>query len=302
MKSGRLALFIASIVAVGHLNAQDYAFKVLVNKGKNELKSGATWQQIKVGSSLQSHDELKVAENSYLGLVHVSGKPLELKQSGSYKVMDLAAKVNTGNNVLNKYTDFILSTNTGPKNNLAATGAVDRGLGNLQVHLPQQAQHAAIYGNIVTVAWDEPEKPSKPYIVTFNSMFGDELSRVETNDHHVIVNLNDKNFANEDNIIVKVVSKSDPSRESIDYTLKKLSKADKDRFKTVLNEVSSETAEQNAMNKLFLAGVYEQNGLLIDATGYWIEAIKLAPDVPDFKDDYEAFLIRNNIKKPPVKK
>ena len=91
----------------------------------------------KVGSSLKSADELRVAENSYIGLVHVSGKPLELKQSGKYKVTDLAAKVSGGASVLNKYTDFILSANTGPKSNLTATGAVDRGVDNIKVYLPK---------------------------------------------------------------------------------------------------------------------------------------------------------------------
>src|SRR5688572_30895252 len=137
MKSNGLALIVALFVVAGQLSAQDYTFRVLVNKGKNELKSGETWQQVKVGSSLQSHDELRVAENSYVGLVHKTGKPLELKQSGKYKVMDLAAKVTGGENVLNKYTDFILSKNTGPKTNLTATGAVTRGDGFIQVHLPK---------------------------------------------------------------------------------------------------------------------------------------------------------------------
>src|SRR5262245_35880810 len=82
------------------VTAQEYAFKVLVNKGKNEVKSGANWEPVKVGASLKSPDEVKVSENSYLGLVHVSGKPLELKSAGSYKVVDLSAKVGGGTSVL----------------------------------------------------------------------------------------------------------------------------------------------------------------------------------------------------------
>jgi hypothetical protein len=65
-------VLVVLLAAFGHAGAQEYAFKVLVNKGKNELKSGGTWQQLKVGSSLKSEDELKVSENSYLGLVHVT--------------------------------------------------------------------------------------------------------------------------------------------------------------------------------------------------------------------------------------
>src|SRR5215212_330319 len=146
MKSGRLAFLVMLWTVFGQLHAQDYAFKVLVNKGKNELKSGNNWQQLKVGLSLKPADVLKISENSYLGLVHVSGKALEIKQSGSYKVTDLAAKIDGGSSVLTKYTDFILSSATSPKNRLAATGAVDRGVNNIQVYLPK-AEQAVVYND-----------------------------------------------------------------------------------------------------------------------------------------------------------
>jgi len=299
MKSNGLALIVALFVAAGQLSAQDYAFKVLVNKGKNELKTGETWQQVKVGASLQSHDEIRVAENAYIGLVHKTGKPLELKQSGKYKVMDLAAKIGDPS-VLNKYADFILSTNTGPKTNLTATGAVSRGDAFIQVHLPKSD---VVYGNNVTINWDEDkEKSIKPYVVVFKSMFGDELNKIETNDHYVVVNLDDKNFVNEDNIIVTVYSKTDQSKTSEDYTLKRLSKADKERIKALLDEIPKDLWEPTALNKFYIGGIFEQNGLLIDATAHFLEATRLAPDVTDYKDDYDAFLIRHNIKLPPPKR
>ncbi len=132
-------------------------------------------------------------------------------------------------------------------------------------------------------------------------MFGDELNKLETNDHSVIVNLDDQNFVNEDNIIVTVYSKTDQSKVSEDYTLKRLSKADKARIKTLLDEIPKDLWEPTALNKFYIGGVFEQNGLLIDATAYYLEATRLAPDVTDYKDDYEAFLIRHNIKLPPKK-
>ena len=299
MKSRRLASFGILFMLCGYIHAQDYAFKVLVNKGRNELKSGNNWQQLKVGSSLKSADELKISENSYLGLVHVSGKALELKQSGNYKVGDLSAKVNGGSNVLNKYTDFILSSATSPKDRLAATGAVDRGKDNIQVYLPKP-ELAVVYNDEVIIQWDAQIAPA-PYLVTFRSMFDDDLDKLETNENRVAVNLNSKNFANEDNIIVEVASTADKNKISNRYTLKKLSKADKARIKTELEKISVTTAEPNALNKLLIAAFYEQNNLLIDAGTAYLEAIQLAPDVPQYKEDYDAFLLRNAMKKAPTK-
>jgi len=298
MKSSRL-VFSVLLIACGQIQAQEYAFKVLVNKGKNELKSGENWQPVKVGSSIKSADELRVSENSYLGLVHVSGKPLELKKSGQYSVRNLEGQMKGGTSVLNKYTDFILSANTGPKNNLAATGAVNRGGNDIKVLLPRP-ELAVVYGNEVTISW-ECNKALGPYVISFKSMFGDELNSVESAENFVVVNLNDRNFENEDNIIVVVSSKSNKQKISDEYTLKKLSKADKERIKNELNEITEQTSEQNALNNFFIAGFYEKNGLLIDATAYYLKAIKLAPDVPAYKEDYENFLLRNGIKSPPKK-
>ncbi|HZB11710.1 MAG TPA: hypothetical protein VE467_01715 [Chryseolinea sp.] len=299
MKSRRLAFFGVLLMAFGYANAQEYAFKVLVNKGRNELKSGNNWQQLKVGLSLKTGDELKISENSYLGLVHVSGKALELKQSGNYKVGDLSAKVNGGSNVLNKYTDFILSSTTSTKNRLAATGAVDRGEDNIQMYLPK-AELAVVYNDNVILQWDSHGAPA-PYHVVFRTMFEDDLDKLETSESSVAVNLNSKNFANEDNILVEVSSVTNKNKISNRYTLKKLSKADKARIKGELEKISSSTAEPTALNKLLVAAFYEQNNLLIDAGTAYAEAIQLAPDVPQYKEDYEAFLLRNGMKKPPTK-
>jgi hypothetical protein len=298
MKS-RLAIVIVLCFVVGLTQAQDYAFKVLVNKGKNELKTGSSWQPLKVGLSLKAADELKVSENSYLGLVHVSGKALELKQSGNYKVTDLAAKISGGSSVVVKYTEFILSTTATSKNRLAATGAVDRGTGDLQVYLPSENQ--VVYNNHVIIQWDS-EKVAGPYVITFKSMFEDELDKRESATNNLSINLNDPIFSNEDNIIVQVASKADKNKVSKAYTLKRLSKADRERIKTSLTEISNPTAEENALNKLLVAGFYEQNNLLIDASTAYLEAINLAPDVPQYKESYNDFVLRNGLKKLPPKK
>lgn len=275
--------------------AQDYAFKVLVNKGKTELKSGTNWQPMKVGTSLNPTDEIKLSENSYVGLVHVSGKPMEIKQAGSYKVVDLAGKVNGGATVLNKYTDFILSENTQKKNTLVATGAVHRGENAIRVYLPEP-QNSVVFGSTVIINWDTEKVPG-PYVVTLSSMFGDELQKIETKENMILLDLYDKRFQNEDNILVDVHTKTaKPSKEEPAFSVKKISKADRDRINTSLNEIKGALADESALNKLVLAGFYEQNHLLVDAITAYLEAIKLAPDVPAYKDAYQEFLVRNNMK------
>src|SRR5260370_698242 len=117
------------IIAIGlfffaaHAFGQDYAFRVLASKGSNELKSGYGWLSFKTGVCLKSEDEIKIGENSYLVLVHLNGKPIELKKEGSYSVSNLMAQIGTGKNLVKRYTDFILSSNSiEEKNRLRAIG------------------------------------------------------------------------------------------------------------------------------------------------------------------------------------
>jgi len=287
-----LALFISCAIA------QEYAFKVLANKGANEVKSGSEWAPIKTGASLKDEDELKLSANSYMGLVHATGKPLELKIPGSYKVSDLASQLKSGTSVLTKYTDFILSSNSAEakKNRLSATGAVDRGENAaIQLILPQN-QHSGIYNSSAIISW-AGTKVAGPYVVTIRNMFDDELAQIETPETSFQVDLVDPKFAKENALLIEVKSKSDPTQVSKQHLIKKLAPAEQESVKKSLNEIMGEVQEPTALNRFILAGFYEENNLFIDAISAYEEAIKLAPDVATYKDAYDDFLIRHGIKR-----
>ncbi len=296
MKTSLLTLLMAFLTSIA--SAQEYAFKVLANKGANEVKSGNDWVPIKTGASLKNDDEVKLSANSYMGLVHATGKPLELKQPGNYKVSDLATQIKTGASVLTKYTDFILSSNSAEakKNRLSATGAVDRGdNAAIQLMLPQN-QHSGIYNNLAIISWVGSKVPG-PYVVTIRNMFDDELEQMETPETSFQIDLADPKFSKENALLIEVKSKSDPKQVSKQHLIKRLAPAEKENVKKSLNEIIGEVGEQTALNKFILAGFYEENNLFIDAISAYEEAIKLAPDVTTYKEAYDDFLIRHGIKK-----
>jgi hypothetical protein len=299
MKKNRLTLFLAAFFGVISLSfGQDYAFKVLANKGGNEVKSGDSWQPIKTGAVLKAEDEIKVAANAYLGLVHKTGKPLEVKEAKTHKVADLAKLVGVGSSsVVTKYTDFILSSNSAEakKNRLSATGAVHRDVGKsqIQLHLPEN-QNSAVFNNTAVISWEGTKIPG-PYVVTFKNMFDDEVAKMETAETSFTLDFSSPQFAKEDKILVQVTSKSDAKEVSKQHLIKKLSLADHENIKKELEHILNDVSEPTALNKLILAGFFEENKLLIDAITAYEEAIKLAPDVPDYKIAYDEFLLRHNI-------
>ncbi len=293
MKTTKFTLFFVLVASSAF--AQEYAFKVLANKGSNEVKSGTDWVPLKTGASLKSGDELKLSDNAYLGLVHKTGKPLELKKSGSYTVAMLESQVKTGSGVLTKYTDFILSSNSpeAQKNKLSATGAVDRGEKHaIKVMLPE---NAVVYSNIANISWDGTNI-SGPYTVTLSNLFDDELAKFETPETSVQIDLNDAKYAKENAVLVEIRSKADPKLVSKRHVIKKVSSADQAKIKKSLSDITTDVSEETALNKFILAGFYEQNNLLIDAITSYEQAIKLAPDVTAYKDAYEEFLLRHGIK------
>jgi hypothetical protein len=129
-----------------------------------------------------------------------------------------------------------------------------------------------------------------------NNMFGEEIVKVETPESLLRIDLTDPKFAAENAVLVQVYSKSDPSKKSVEKLIKKLSPAEQEKIKVSLGEIMGEVAEQTALNKFILAGFYEENYLFIDAVAAYEEAIRLAPDVPDYKEAYDDFLIRHGMK------
>jgi len=296
MKNSKLILVLGLVFSLSAAIGQDYAFKVLANKGTNEVKSGDSWEALKTGASLKSADEVRLAENAYLGLIHATGKPIEIKTAGSYKVADLAAQVKGGTSVLNKYTDFILSSNSAEakKNRLSATGAVHRGLEDIKVYLPEN-QYSGVFSKKAIINWSA-EKGGAPYIVTFKNMFDDELMKVETPENSVEINLADPKFANESAILIEVKSKADTKIKSEQHLIKKLSAAEQERVTKALAEIQGQVTEETALNKFIMAGFYEENKLYIDAITAYEEAIKMAPEVSTYKEAYQEFLLRNKLK------
>ena len=297
MKKSRILVLIG-VFALNLAFAQDYTFKVMANKGTNEVKSGDAWQSVKTGDRLKSGDEVKISENSYVALVHATGKPVELRQSGNYKINDLASKVGAGASVLNKYTDFILSSNSAEakKNRLSATGAVHRGLSDIKVFLPEN-QYSDIFNKSLIVNW-ESVKGVGPYVVIVKNMFDEELVKLETPENFVVIDRTDPKLANDEALLIEVKSKADAKSKSEQHLVKKLSVARQESVKKMIDEMGSDMKEETALNKFILAGFYEENKLFIDAITAYEQAIKLAPDVPTYREAYEEFLLRNKLKNP----
>lgn len=294
----RLIFVLAFFLITNTLVAQTYTFKVLVSKGKTEVKTSNNWQAIKVGASLKPSDEVKLGENAYLGLIHVSGKPLEVREAKTYKVSELTSKVAPGTSVINKYTDFILSSEQQKKNRLSATGAVHRGpvvpKDVILAFLPE-SDLSKVYGDQVLVAWST-ENVKGPYQVIFSNLMEEDFLRVDATEPFITISLSDEKFKREQQVMVRVVAKDKPGSGSKNYIIKRLQKDERAKIDSLIAQLDPSMDRNSALTQYLLAGFYEENLLLVDALTAYREAYVKAPDVELYKAAYEEFLKRMEFK------
>ncbi len=294
----RVVFVLAFLLVTNVLFAQTYAFKVLVSKGKTEVKSANSWQTIKVGASLKPSDEVKVGENAYLGLIHASGKPLEVRDAKTYKVSELVTKMAPGTSVLNKYTDFILSSETQKKNRLSATGAVHRGpivpKDVILAFLPE-SDLSKVYGDHVLIEWSTLNVKG-PYQVIFSNLMEEDIAKVDATEPWTTISLTDDKFKNEPQVMVRIVAKDKPGAGSKNYIIKRLQRDERAKIDSLVQQLGSGMDQTSALTKYVMAGFYEENLLLVDALTAYREAYAAAPDVELYKTSYEDFLKRMEFK------
>jgi hypothetical protein len=305
MKLILTALSFAVLIA-SPLNAQDYVFKVLANKGGNTVKVAdhiMDWEPIRTGATLNSDDELRISENSYVGLVHASGKTVELKSEGNYYVRDLAAKLgNTKSSVASKYANFVINKMTTDENQdinknhreyLTVTGAVERSVLDAPISLKMPSS-VEVLNEEALIRWDAV-KDAKGYVFTVRNMYDEVIFTKELAKPQILLALGKAPVATEELVIVNVRVKGNEEIYSGNYGIKRLTGVDADPILKELDQLSVSLKEETSLNKLILATFFEENNLLIDALMNYEKAVQLSPEVEQFKIAYELFTKRNGL-------
>jgi hypothetical protein len=146
------------------------------------------------------------------------------------------------------------------------------------------------------VIWEAP-KAGGPYEVKLMDFMEDELLKVETPETSVKLDLSNPKLAKVSNFLIHVTSKADPATHSNGNAVKRLAGAEQEKIKKLYSEEAGALTDDSALTRYAAAGFYEQHGLIIDALSSYEDAIRMAPDVQDFVDARNEFLLRNNLAK-----
>jgi hypothetical protein len=309
MKKFSSILIVSLLFSVGTVFAQSYTFKVLANKGQNQVKRAgtSTAEALKTGAMLNAGDELIVSNGAYIGLMHKTGKTIEVRTPGTQKINDLEAKVaSQTSSVASKYAAFIASKMDDDGANsyarrMNATGAVSRATGSaaINVKLPASDRTLEVLGDNAIITWDAPEGADEntQYTVTILNIFDDVI--FEDDIAGTQIELNFDEMTNEMGLyIFSVKQKGNDEIKSESFGIKKVAPGDMSEVEDNYKGLQAEVSDESAMSKLIYASFFEENGLLLDAITKYEEAIKISPEIEDFQVIYDMFLQANGIVEP----
>jgi hypothetical protein len=296
-----ITLLLLSNTVIG----QGYVFRVLANRGVNQVqKADGTTQPLKTGAKLNAGESILAGNGAYIGLMHKTGKTIEVRTAGTTQVNDLEKKISAAKTgVANRYAQFVMNkmnqgdgdVNTNYRNNLKATGAVNRATNSSSIKVMLPSSIDLLNPNAI-IRWSGGDEGTN-YIVSVKNIFDEEIFVTETSDTSVKIDFDADKLANERLVILSVKSKEDGTVTSSDYGIKRMSKEDAKSINENLAILKAEVSDDSPLNKLIYASFYEENNLILDALTKYEEAVLLSPDVEDFKSIYDDFLIKNGLSK-----
>lgn len=289
------------IIAVEVTYAQDYVFRVLANKGKNSVRKVSTQPTLlKTGQKLMSDDQIVAVEDAYIGLVHQTGKTIEIRNKGTYSIRDLESKISSGPaSVARRYMDFVTtkinekgrSVNDEYRKNLRATGAVERAIGSAAIIMMIKETKNAnkVYSDQITIKWDDASG-SKGYLITVKNVFNEILFQSSTSVSMATVDFTEERLAKERFVIIGVKSRDNDEVVAKDFGIQRISPSNSPELTSQLVRLRNELGQESALNKVLVASFFEENKLYLDALTQYEEAMRLSPDVEDYKPEFDAVL------------
>ncbi len=303
---------IAIIIAiVGILSqaayAQSYTFRVLASNGKSTVKTDKTdWETLKTGAKLFKGDYIKLTQNGYLGLVHVSGKTMELKEDSTYSISKLSSKLlERSQNMVSKYANYVMTKLTPEQKEenrrkyASVTGSVERTIfdSDIYIYLPQSV---SVLNDKSIIRWNSTT-PKTDYVITLKNIFGEEVFELETSENSYQLDFKNEVFRDRlisNLLIIQVSEKDNKAVASQSVSVRQIEETNAQELLASLKQLEAYVGGVSSINSVILAEFYEENKLMLDAITSYENAIKLSPDVTYFQEAYDEFLIRNKLISP----
>ena len=284
----RASLFLCGIfLKVALLYGQEYTFKVLLNKGDNKLRteSGES-ANLTTGQQISGSGTIVTNSDSYLGLLHRTGKVLQLKGEGTHTISQLQEQVIQAkrNSRFDQYIPERLSKNERSRSNDGTRAVAEVASRTISVALPDVVD---LYGDMALIKWDATTEGAT-YEVSINDIFGESIFVEQVSENFISINFEElttdfKLFQ----IMVKDVASGVSSKS---YKIKKIEPSDNPEVIEELQALVADIDKESPLEMLILSTFYQQKGLYLDALTNYEETINTFPDITDLDIYYQDFL------------
>jgi len=279
----------------------EMAFKILAVSGEVSKKGASSEAPASAGQRLYNGDMITINQKGYVGLVHKSGRSLELKSPGVYDVNILSSKLSNQStqSISKKYANYVAgeltkaeeeAINKNHRKYMEVTGSVERSVvpSPIKIKIPGTSE---VRWDVVALNW-EPATNTKSYVVTLTNLFNEKLGVFETTTNKLDIDLAKYKASNTKAIICQVKSKDDPRQKSPEYLLKVVSAEDDTRINADIAKIKEENREGGAITNILVATYLEQNHLYLEAMKYYQLASIAEPEVVAYQEVLKDFMTR----------
>jgi hypothetical protein len=297
MKKIALILFASILSVIGY--AQDVAFKTLAAKGTCMVQRGANpdeYTPISTGVKIFLDDKIIITgTTSYVGLVSLDGKALELKKGGVYYVKDLSNALASGESSLaQKYLSLLVDdmskVDDNTARNMKYTGSVERSVENkaIVMFLPETTKIAGTEGSI---QWF-PKVDATSYKVSIINLYEESVFTKETAEKSLSIDFSKLELKPGQVYKMKVAESADLEKHSGYISLQVPTRSEMAKFETDLNMLRNEVPANSAIGDMVIATYFEDQELFLNAIPFYESAIAKEPNIIEFQDAYNMFLFK----------
>lgn len=282
-------LFAALIVLLsGQVVAQNsFVFKVLGVSGTIKKHTASGDVALSPGAKLNS-DESIIIENGYCGLLHSTGKGLEVKKPGTYQVAELAKSINTSakaGKVSDRYVNYVMGQltkeeaediNANHRKYMEVTGSVERGSTVYSIRMLALKSNEVL-PKTYTLTWNSNVN-NVEYLLEVHNLFNENIFTAKTKENSAAVDFAPLFAKHGKNLLVSVKVVGKPEIKSNEYSFKLASGTSA----ADLGLSEEKTPVSNMVNGM----ICEENNLYMDALAYYKEATSQEASVEGYKEAY----------------
>ena len=284
MRTGLITLLILFLIQYFSF-CQSFVYKVVANRGETEYKTIQLldWMPLKHGIGLKDKDYIKVGENSYLGLIHSSGKLMEVTEPGEMQITELGDRLkNIKKGLPSRYTEYVINTVVSSSSDPIRT----RGADKVHPYLPGVAY---VYNSQISIHWD-PVEDVTDYEVIILDVLGDELWKTSVSETHVSLDLTIPELGKEEDMIFRIQTNFGKSE---DYALSRITGDRRQIVQTELEYYTGLLNVQDPLKHLLIGAYFEENGLILDALNAYYKSVD-----ENFENEiFQSFLSRHGLLK-----